>query len=257
MFKTRLISGIVLLAGLITLIIIGGLPLWIASLIVACLGIYELYKVCGIHNDRITWVSYPVTAAYFLFVSRFKNAAAIIMGIVIIILTIYVIAFPRIRFSKYKVIPLAVLYPGLLSGALYLTRSSISGLYFASIILITSWGSDTAAYCTGMLIGKTHPFPQLSPKKTIAGCIGGVIGGSLLCAVLALIMKESVIAAISIGIVGSVFSEIGDLCASAFKRQYDVKDYGSLIPGHGGIMDRFDSMMFTGAIVFICVTFLY
>lgn len=257
MFKQRLISGAVLLAGIIILIIIGGLPLWIASLIVACLGMFELYKVAGIENRRVTWITYPLIVAYYLFSEYLENIAVYFIAAILLLLTAFVISFPHFTLKKWHVFILGIFYAGLLSSTLYLTRSSINGEYYAFLILITSWGSDTFAYCVGLLIGKKHPFPQLSPKKTVAGCIGGVIGGALLSTAFALIMKESVVAAASIGVIASIFSEIGDLCASAIKRQFDVKDYGSIIPGHGGILDRFDSMMFTGAIVYICVTLLY
>ena len=145
--------------------------------------------------------------------------------------------------------------------ALYLIRNNeVYGKYIVWLIFISSWGSDTFAYLTGMLFGKHKLVPNLSPKKTVEGAIGGIIGSMLLGAIYTYIVfnkltddiyMSSVRVSIGCG-VGSIISMIGDLTASGIKRNYDVKDYGNIIPGHGGILDRFDSVIFTApALYFI------
>jgi phosphatidate cytidylyltransferase len=119
------------------------------------------------------------------------------------------------------------------------------------LVLITAFGSDVFAYFTGMLFGKHKLAPDLSPKKTVEGAIGGVIGSVALSALFgALFAKELLIHCIVIGMLASPVSMAGDLTASAYKRDMGIKDYGKLIPGHGGIMDRFDSVLFTAPFVF-------
>ena len=124
------------------------------------------------------------------------------------------------------------------------------------LIFLSSWGCDTCAYCVGMLIGKHKMAPKLSPKKSIEGGVGGILGAALLGALFALAMNHWAGAdvvvwecALICG-AGGAISQIGDLAASAIKRNHDIKDYGKLIPGHGGILDRFDSVIFTAPVIF-------
>ena len=130
------------------------------------------------------------------------------------------------------------------------------------MIWISAWGSDTCAYCVGMLTGKTignhKAFPVLSPKKSIEGCIGGVIGSALLGMLFGHFVMGSDYGTILMGIIcgiGSVIAQCGDLAASAIKRNYNIKDYGRCIPGHGGILDRFDSIIFTAPCIYFLIYF--
>jgi phosphatidate cytidylyltransferase len=131
------------------------------------------------------------------------------------------------------------------------------GAILVWLIFIGAWGSDTCAYCVGMLLGKHKVAPKLSPKKSVEGCIGGVVGAALIGFLYATVFQNNIqgidqpqlIFAI-IGAASSVISQIGDLAASAIKRNHNIKDYGTLIPGHGGILDRFDSIIFTAPIVY-------
>ena len=119
------------------------------------------------------------------------------------------------------------------------------------LVFLSAWGCDTCAYCTGVLIGKHKLAPVLSPKKSIEGAVGGVVGAALLGALFgALAEGDPGLYAVICG-VGAAASQIGDLAASAVKRQHDIKDYGTLIPGHGGILDRFDSVIVTAPMIYI------
>jgi phosphatidate cytidylyltransferase len=134
------------------------------------------------------------------------------------------------------------------------------GILTVWLIFVASWGSDTCAYCVGKLIGR-HKLPsKLSPNKTIEGCVGGILGAALIGFLFALAFyKDKNIwwQFALIGGAGSVISQIGDLAASAIKRNYNIKDYGKLIPGHGGILDRFDSILFTAPLVYILATVVF
>lgn len=139
----------------------------------------------------------------------------------------------------------------------YQTRELTQGAFLVWLIILCSWGCDTCAYCVGMLIGKHKMAPKLSPKKSIEGGIGGILGAALLGAVYALAINQfaagadaNVLEYALICGVGGMISQVGDLAASAIKRNHDIKDYGKLIPGHGGILDRFDSVIFTAPIIY-------
>jgi phosphatidate cytidylyltransferase len=149
------------------------------------------------------------------------------------------------------------MYAPVMLSFVYLTRQSVLGIYMVWLIVLSAWGSDTCAYCVGMLIGKKKIFPVLSPKKSLEGCIGGVLGAALLGGLYGYFFVEQqlpdqevtgIIAFICA--VGAVMSMVGDLAASAIKRNHNIKDYGKLIPGHGGIMDRFDSMIVTAPMIY-------
>lgn len=124
------------------------------------------------------------------------------------------------------------------------------------LIFLCSWGCDTCAYCVGVLIGKHKMAPVLSPKKSVEGAIGGVVGAVLLGVAYAAATGGELAAYGIICGVGALISMVGDLAASAIKRNQEIKDYGKLIPGHGGILDRFDSVIFTASIIYFLSTIL-
>jgi len=136
------------------------------------------------------------------------------------------------------------------------------GIFSVWFIFLCSWGSDTCAYCVGVLFGKHKMTPKLSPKKSWEGAIGGVVGAAFLAAIYGFVFQEKmhadttrILIMIAICAVGAIISMIGDLAASAIKRNYEIKDYGKLIPGHGGILDRFDSVIFTAPMIYYLVFF--
>ena len=119
------------------------------------------------------------------------------------------------------------------------------------LIILSAFGTDIMAYFTGVLIGKHKLCPKISPKKTIEGSIGGILGSVLLCGLFGYFFFDRIlIHCIIFGVLGGVISQFGDLTASIFKRKMGIKDYGNLIPGHGGILDRFDSVLFTAPMVY-------
>jgi phosphatidate cytidylyltransferase len=128
---------------------------------------------------------------------------------------------------------------------------------FIWIVVIAAFGSDIFAYFTGYFLGKHKMAPNLSPKKTIEGAVGGLVGSSLLAWVFGIIfMKDMALVCLLLGLFGGAAGMAGDLTASAFKRKMGIKDYGKLIPGHGGIMDRFDSVIFVAPVVYYAIVLL-
>ena len=143
-------------------------------------------------------------------------------------------------------------------SCIYLTRVNLeNGAFIVWLIVIISWGADTLAYFTGSLLGKHKMAPVLSPKKSVEGAVGGIVGAMVITAVYCIIVRshleagwEKILIFSIIAGVGAFISMIGDLAASAIKRNYNIKDYSNLIPGHGGILDRFDSVIITAPIVY-------
>lgn len=188
----------------------------------------------------------------------------------IVFLFVYVLLFPAYHGREVMAACFSFLYAPVMLSFLYLTREGfLLGRYLVWFIFLCSWGSDTCAYAVGVLIGKHKMTPKLSPKKSIEGAIGGVAGAALLSALYAYLMQRyflmpsytasyslSTGAAAALGAAGALVSMVGDLAASAFKRDYGIKDYGKLIPGHGGIMDRFDSVIVTAPLIFIGLSLL-
>lgn len=124
------------------------------------------------------------------------------------------------------------------------------GQFIVLLPLLAAWGADTCALFAGMFFGKHKLAPVVSPKKTVEGAVGGVVGGAVLVLLAALLMNTfldldmPICAALVLGGAGAVLGEIGDLSFSIIKRQTGIKDYGHIFPGHGGVLDRFDSVLF-------------
>jgi phosphatidate cytidylyltransferase len=128
----------------------------------------------------------------------------------------------------------------------------LSGIHsYVWIVVLSAFGTDIFAYFTGVLIGKRKLCEKISPKKTVEGSIGGALGSVLLCGLFGHFFLPAGLAdCIAIGLLGGVLSQVGDLSASVLKRKLGVKDWGALIPGHGGVLDRIDSILFTAPLTF-------
>lgn len=259
MFRTRLLSGIVLVAAALALIIMGGNLLLTGLFAVSVVGLFELYRVFHMEKSLLGIAGYLAAAVYYLNL-RFLFLPEIeifVLGLLIIMMAVYVLKFPDYKADQVFAGFAGVFYVAVMLSCIYQTRMMEGGAYLVWLIFLCSWGSDTCAYCVGVLIGRHKMAPKLSPKKSIEGAVGGVLGTVILTILYGWIFQDEmnlttdyifILAGIS-GI-GAVISMIGDLAASAIKRNYDVKDYGRLIPGHGGILDRFDSVIFTAPMVY-------
>ena len=284
MFVTRLISGIVLVAIALLAFIFGGEILLGISVFISIAGYLELCRAVGVkEKDKkinaleivgiIGILAYYAVLYFFPAVEEGNAAMSMgnvlyavipVIGVFMLSMLLYVVRFPKYRSEQIMANVFNFLYAPVMLSFIYLTREQEVGKYIVWLILISSWGCDTCAYVVGMLIGKKKIFPVLSPKKSLEGCIGGVVGAGLIAALYAVFAVENVfpdkrdtIVITVICMVGAVMSQVGDLAASAIKRNHEIKDYGKLIPGHGGIMDRFDSVIVTAPMIyFLTVLFL-
>lgn len=181
---------------------------------------------------------------------------ALLVLALISLLVIYVAGYPEYTVGQVAKAMFALFYVSVLLSFIYQTRSLEAGNWLVWLIIIGSWGSDTCAYVVGRTVGKHH-FSELSPNKTWEGCIGGVVGAVLIGFIYScffpfreMFLFSPKIVFPAIILVSAVISQYGDLAASAIKRNYDTKDYGDLIPGHGGVLDRFDSVIFVAPFVY-------
>ncbi|MCR4849704.1 MAG: phosphatidate cytidylyltransferase [Lachnospiraceae bacterium] len=278
MFVKRLISGIVLVILLIAITIPGGYILWGSLLLLSLIAHRELMRavrLCGHLKGEETLsgnsniigcfsdleiVGYLGIVFYYILMLVWPDTHVLLCFAPLVLMVysfLYVFTFPKYRADQIMMSFFCLMYAPIMLSFIYLTRSLEYGQYLVWMIFVCSWASDTCAYCVGMLFGKHRLAPVLSPKKSVEGAIGGIAGSAIVGFLLAYFWYQNNIDAPGIvwmvpliAAAGSVLSQVGDLAASAIKRNFEIKDYGRLIPGHGGIMDRFDSVTFTAPVIY-------
>lgn len=264
MFKTRLLSGIVLVIVLIATVGLGGYVLFAVLGIISLIGLSELYKVVGVHNKVLGYTGYIAAAVYYavLLTGHMEYIMLLTILFLVVTMAVYVFTFPSFGAEQVMTVFFGLFYVVVMLSYVYQTRNLPDGGVVVWLIFLSSWGCDTCAYCVGVLIGKHKMAPKLSPKKSVEGGVGGILGAALLGILFALAMNQwggadanPLHYAVICG-VGGMISQVGDLAASAVKRNHDIKDYGTLIPGHGGILDRFDSVIFTAPVIYYLATLL-
>lgn len=277
MFVTRLLSGIVLLILTAVFVSLGGIPLLTVLALLSVIGFLEMTKAIGITREEgnfnrlefagIVGILLLYTLQMYFCLQQDAVDVVYMLGIIVLtiimLLAIYVASFPKFNATQVVGVVFAFLYVPVMLSFIGMTRALPKiGSRVVWMIWISAWGSDTCAYCVGMLTGKTignhKAFPVLSPKKSIEGCIGGVVGAALLGMLFGKFVMGSDYGVVLMGIIcgiGSVIAQCGDLAASAIKRNYGIKDYGKCIPGHGGILDRFDSIIFTAPCIYFLIYF--
>ena len=246
MFKTRLLSGIVLVIILIATVGTGGGLLFGFLALISLIGLSELYKVVDVQSKILGFTGYLAAVVYYgiLYTGQMQYVTFLTIVFLVVLMAVYVFSFPVFKAEQVMTVFFGVFYVAVMLSYVYQTRMLDDGAV------------------VGMLLGKHKMAPKLSPKKSVEGGIGGIVGAALLGAIFALAANKITGASVNPGQyaiicgVGGMISQIGDLAASAIKRNHDIKDYGKLIPGHGGILDRFDSVIFTAPIIYYLATFL-
>lgn len=271
MFLTRLMSSVVLVVLALLTILTGGYLLAAVLLFLALTAFHELTKACGLSGKEgrrggLEIIGYIGIVVYYLLMTFFEERIYLFLMMIVILIAfmfLYVFSFPKYHAEQIMCAFFCVAYAPVMLSFIYLVRELPYGVYSVWMIFISSWICDTCAYVVGMLIGKHKLAPVLSPKKSIEGAVGGIAGTALVGALYAYFIVEPVISEqkvtwvfVLISAVGAIISQVGDLAASAIKRNHDIKDYGKLIPGHGGVMDRFDSVIFTAPMIYFLVLLL-
>lgn len=253
--------GALIMAPFLIFIFLGGAFLQAFTIVLSFYGLYEFYKTtkhAGILPISIG--GYLMLFLYYLTGNDFT-----MLSFIMILGTFILLCIPVLNL-KYNVVGVAItflgfLYVGILFSFITLVNKKSHGQYLVWLIFLSSWFCDTMAYYFGKFFGKHKLCPRVSPKKTIEGAIGGIIGSTLACGIFGMIIYNKIGTIpiyhfFIIGILCGVFCQMGDLVASSIKRFAGVKDYSNLIPGHGGILDRFDSILFAGTIVFFYLIFI-
>ena len=253
MFKTRLISGIVLVALALALIITGGNILLISTAVIALIGMFELYRIFHIERT-IAGIAGFLAAVLFYCNLKFAfipDTMMFVIGFLVVLMFIYVFSYPKYHTEQMLAAFFGVFYVAVMLSYIYQTRMLPQGAYTVWLIFLCSWGCDTCAYCVGMLIGKHKMTPKLSPKKSWEGFFGGVVAAVAVGALMGLWQDASPVLWAGAGLVISVSGVYGDLVESMLKRSVNLKDSGHIIPGHGGLLDRFDALLLAVPFAFV------
>ncbi|MGE5630745.1 MAG: phosphatidate cytidylyltransferase [Caulobacteraceae bacterium] len=258
MLKVRVMSAILLVSLIMFILFFKGLYLYLFVALLSLAGLFEYFKAMkNVHISANRGFGYTAVIIYymmFLLPIKFERPGFLAVFSVIALFA-YEILTLKHNITEIAITLLGIIYiPYLFSHLIFIER-----LKYGNIILwlpfLTAWFTDTCAYFIGIGYGKTKLCPKVSPKKTVEGAIGGVVGCIGLNLVYGLLVKSmgydiGIQHFIITGFLCSIASEFGDLAASYIKRFTGVKDFGRIIPGHGGILDRFDSILFTAPVVY-------
>ncbi len=259
--KTRIISGIFMIP-LALFVYLGGYWLLGAVTLVGILALNEFYNAFEAHTAKI-WREFGFSMALFLVIiaARWPFKLELFMLWIIISMTgfcLHLFHIKKRRIEDTLVGFFGLIYVFFFIVHVYLIDTIDEYRMLKWLIFITAFGTDIFAYFTGFFFGRHKLVPNLSPKKTIEGAIGGVVGTLILSGLFGfLIVPHLLKDCLILGFFCSILAQLGDLTASAFKRKLEVKDYGNLIPGHGGIMDRIDSILFTAPAIFYYIVLIF
>lgn len=239
--------------------------------LLSVVGCFEIAKCLGLQKNLALTIPVYIVAMGLPILRHFQAGNRTFYAFAMISLfaiLLYTLAYVMLRKNKDKltnILPFFALITyviGCFSSILAIRRSP-NGASVYLLVFLGAWICDTFAYFTGVLIGKHKLIPEISPKKTIEGSIGGIIFTIIGFIVYGLIMNSFFEAQLSyvylaiLGLVLSVVSQMGDLIASAIKRQYFIKDFGNIFPGHGGVLDRFDSVMLSAPVLLVFNTIIF
>lgn len=249
----RLVSGVVGLILLIIIVFIGGIPLYIGIIGLSLIGLYELFRALKkLEFNPIVSIAYFATILMYLRIFYpILTIEFTIASSVIILLSLTVLQ-SNTRLIDVSLTILGVLYiPFLLSYLVHLENTKYIWIIFA-----IAFGTDTFAYLIGSKIGKNKLSPSISPNKSVEGAIGGILGSMLVTSLYCFVVGIGPLWSVLIlSVLGSVASQLGDLTASKIKRFTGIKDFGKIMPGHGGMLDRFDSIIFASPVVYYYVIY--
>lgn len=280
--KTRVITAIIALALFVGILLLPPIVFTIALAAVILVMLYECYtatkadiamKVVGFISAILMILSMYSTVELLVPTSKggITGVGFIFVFIVAIFVVLLYMTLAMVKHGKRN-------YTDVLANGFFTLYITVSMwcIYFAKelwgtrimlLIFICAWTTDTFAYFSGRLFGKHRLIPNVSPNKTVEGAIGGVIGAVVCCLIYLLILCKLpttdfivnighwVVYFAAVGFVGGICSQIGDLIASSIKRDENIKDFGWIFPGHGGFMDRFDSVMFIAPVILIMIMF--
>ena len=250
-------------------------PIWTAIMVafIGALASYELLRATGVAHHNRTYLYTSLCAALipfgiYLTGSGWQISYAVPVALCMVLLMCALFMQAIIRFGGEDSIPMEHVMVGLFAGAiipaflscLLQLRMMGNGKFLVLLPIISAFLTDSGAYFVGMFFGKHRGVTKVSPNKSLEGYIGGIVAGALFMLLYGVVLEKvvgivpSYLVMAVYGLVGSAVTELGDLSFSLIKRQFGVKDYGNLLPGHGGMMDRFDSMVFAAPAIWVMVS---
>ncbi len=253
----RIFTSVIGLVVFFAILIAGAIPFNIAVIAVTFVMLYEFYKSSKT-KGIVTLVGYITSIIILIGTAIGEKALYIsILMSVCLYLVFMLYSHGKINYTRIFSSAFGTMFISLFMGTLVLMRYDY-GVFGVLLAFICSWLTDTGAYFTGRFFGRHKLIPSVSPKKTVEGAVGGIVTATVSVVIYLAVArgigmehsdKIGFFAIAVIGAVTSVFSQIGDLVASAIKRDCDIKDFGNLLPGHGGLLDRFDSVLFVSPFV--------
>lgn len=264
----RILSALVGVVIGVTILLIDNIWLYLVVLaLISSIGVWELIHAVKCNEHKVLcWycVGFSVVIPFFLVLDFLKPYCVTAYFVFVMILLIIMLAEHKtLKFDQVAMCGCAALViPASLSCMLFVRYSvadNTMGVFMIVYLLFCAWFGDSGAYFVGTFLGKHKLCPTISPKKTVEGLIGGIVTVGVVvfiqCFVYNLFLSDgahmSYAVLIPVGMIASVAGVLGDLSASVIKRQYNVKDFGNLIPGHGGILDRFDSVLFVSPFLYV------
>ena len=265
--KTRIISALIGLFLLFGVVFAGDVIFAVSVILLTICGMYELYgalEKAGHKPVKLFGYMACLFPALWFF---FKEQVVDFQSVFFIILcgSIFLLFFTIIfEHKKYSIVDASLAFFGsiyvvFLFSFLLLVRYMQYGAFYIWIVFIAAWATDTFAYFTGVTIGKIKILPEISPKKSLEGSIGGILGCIICLMIYGYYLRSSNIPfdmadALILGALCGVLSQIGDWSASVIKRYCGIKDFSNIMPGHGGVLDRFDSILFTAPVVYLYIS---
>ena len=267
--KSRVLTSVAIIACTLSVVIFSEYIIYpVALAVLAVAAIFEILRVMG--AEKMLPLSIPayILGAVFPVLSYYVNSGLVLKFLLIFAAVIYlylmwsmgvsIFSKGKISFSKIAEVFTSVVYVAVSFTSLSLIRYTRDrvGVFSVALVFVICWICDVFAFAVGSLMGKHKLIPEVSPKKTVEGAIGGVVFSAIFCliygGVIDLFFDHVTVNYLCLFIFGavlSVVSQLGDLVASLIKREYGIKDYGKIFPGHGGIMDRFDSVLAVSTIL--------
>lgn len=254
--KQRILSALVFVPVLLLFMYLGGAPF--AGLVVAlgAIGVHEFYTMAKTKH-QVLFVPVLLGVMVMLIAAYLQVSVWLTLGILVTFCMVFgyaVFKFPAFGVEDIAVNFLGLIYIGWTLAHLILLGGMPDGRVLVFFVFVAMWANDTGAYFIGITLGKRRPWGEISPKKSVEGAIGGII--TTCVALYALNLYFGLmhgVTVILIGVVVAIIGLIGDLMESLIKRYYGVKDSGKLLPGHGGILDRFDSVMLAAPMMYYCI----
>ncbi|GAB6137622.1 phosphatidate cytidylyltransferase [Halanaerobaculum tunisiense] len=255
MLTERILSGLIGIPLLILIFKIGGWAVLGLNLVIVTLGLQEYYKLVankGVTPSRGLGILLGglLSIICYLDLGLANLFTLLVLGLIIILLKQILVKLDQSVILATATTYFGVLYIAGLFSHLSLLYNLEAGALLVWLPIVATWLTDTGAYFTGLNWGQHALAPQISPNKTIEGALGGILGSVLGTLIFSLYFNLGYLEAVILGILIAVVAQLGDLAASAFKRDAQIKDSGDLIPGHGGLLDRIDSLLFALPIVY-------